>query len=73
MGDIHKSLFGNLTDHQMIDDAVKGPNRSIPEHPEICPDDIYYIMKSCWRHEPLERAKFSTLCDQLNEYYSNIL
>ena len=65
--------FENLSDQEMIDDAIKGPNRSIPEQPEICPDDIYYIMKSCWRHEPSERARFSLLCDQLNEYYSNIL
>ena len=65
--------FENLSDQEMIDDAIKGPNRRIPEQPEICPDDIYYIMKSCWRHEPSERARFSLLCDQLNEYYSNIL
>ena len=65
--------FENLFDQEMINDAIKGPNRSIPDQPEICPDDIYYIMKSCWRHEPSERARFSLLCDQLNEYYSNIL
>ena len=65
--------FDNLSDQEMIDDAIKGPNRSILEQPGICPDDIYYIMKSCWCHEPSERAKFSLLCDQLNEYYSNIL
>ena len=65
--------YDNLSDQEMIDDAVKGPNRSIPHQPEICPDDIYYIMKSCWRYEPSERPRFSVLCDQLNEYYSNIL
>ena len=65
--------FENLSDQEMINDAIKGANRRIPEQPEICPDDIYYIMKSCWRHEPSERAKFSVLCDQLNDYYSNIL
>ena len=65
--------FDNLSDQEMINDAIKGPDRSVLEQPGICPDDIYYIMKGCWRHEPSERAKFSLLCDQLNEYYSNIL
>ena len=65
--------FDNLSDQEMINDAIKGPDRSVLEQPGICPDDIYYIMKSCWCHEPSERAKFSLLCDQLNEYYSNIL
>ena len=65
--------FDNLSDQEMINDAIKGPDRSVLEQPGICPDDIYYIMKSCWCHEPSERAKFSLLYDQLNEYYSNIL
>ena len=65
--------FEDLSDQQVIDDAIKGANRQIPEQPPICPDDIYYIMKSCWRHEPSERAKFNVLSDQLNECYSNIL
>ena len=65
--------FDSLSNQEMIDDAIKGPSRSIPNQPEICPDDIYYIMKSCWHYEPSERATFSVLCNQLNEYYSNIL
>ena len=69
----HERPFDNLSDQEMINDAIKGPNRSVLEQPGICPDDIYYIMKSCWCHEPSERAKFSLLCDQLNECYSNIL
>ena len=40
--------FDNLSDQEVINDAIKGANRRIPEQPEICPDDIYYIMKSCW-------------------------
>ena len=64
--------FEDLSDQQIIDDAIKGPNRRIPKQPPICPDDIYDIMKSCWRHQTSERAKFSVLSDQLNECYSNI-
>ena len=65
--------FPELPDHLMIEDAVKGANRKIPDQPEICPNDIYDIMKSCFHHEPSERAGFNVLCDQLNECYSNVL
>ena len=64
--------YDNLTNHQLIEDAVKGAERSIPERPKICPDEIYRIMRSCWHHEPSERAKFAVLCDQLNEYYYSL-
>ena len=65
--------FVEFSDQEMIDDAVKGPNRKIPDQPEICPSDIYNIMTSCLRHEPSERATFSVLHDQLKECNSNIL
>ena len=65
--------FCEFTDKEMINDAVKGPNRKIPDQPEICPSDVYNIIKSCLQHEPSERATFSVLHDQLKECYSNIL
>ena len=65
--------FDDLSDQQMIEDATKGANRRIPDQPDICPSEVYCIMKSCWQHEPSERAKFSLLCDQLNEFYTKIL
>ena len=65
--------FSEFTDQEMIDDAVKGPNRKIPDQPEICPSNVYNIIKSCLQHEPSERATFSALHDQLKECYSNIL
>ena len=65
--------FKDFNNQQMIEDATKGASRKIPDQPENCPDDIYCIIKSCLRHEPSERADFSVLCDQLNDYYTNIL
>ena len=61
--------FEYLTDQQVVDDAVKGANRSVPEQPENCPNEMYKIMKGCWQHDPLERATFRVLCDQVNDYY----
>ena len=65
--------YDDLNNHELIEDAVLGASRRILEQPAICPDNIYQIMKSCWRHEPSERETFSVLCDQLNEYYVSIL
>jgi len=65
--------FSEFTDQEIIDDAVKGADRKIPDQPEICPTDIYNIMKSCLRHEPSERAPFSVLHYRLKECNSNIL
>ena len=65
--------FNDLTNQRMVEDAIKGAKRKIPDQPENCPDDIYCIMKSCLRHDPSERAEFKVLCDQLYNYYTNIL
>ena len=65
--------FSELSDQEMIDDAVLGHCRKIPEQPESCPNDVYNIIKSCFRHEPSERASFSALHYQLKECDSYVL
>ena len=68
----HQPLY-ELSDQQVIENAIKGKDRMIPQQPEICPTGVYTIMKTCFPHEPPERAGFDVLCDQLNEFYSNLL
>jgi len=65
--------FCELSDQQVLEDAIKGKDRMIPQQPEICPNAVYNVMKSCFSHEPSERTGFDVLCDQLNEIYSNLL
>ena len=65
--------FDDLTDQELIEDAIKGASRRLPGQPDVCPNEVYSIMKSCLQHEPLERAKFNLLCDQLNEFYTKLL
>ena len=65
--------FNEFSDKELIQDATKGAKRKIPYQPNICPNDIYIIMKSCFHHEPSERAGFNVLHDQLNECYSNFI
>ena len=64
--------FNEFSDKELIKDVTKGAKRKIPYRPEICPNDIYNIMKSCFHHEPSKRARFDVLCDQLHKCYSNI-
>ena len=64
--------FCELSNQEMIKDAMKGAKRKIPNQPEICPNNIYDIMKNCFHHKPSERAGFNVLYDQLTECYSNI-
>ena len=65
--------FSEFSDQEMIDDAVLGHCRQIPEQPENCPNDVYNIIKSCFRHEPSERASFSALHYQFKECDSYVL
>ena len=65
--------FSEFSDQEMIDDAVLGHCRKIPEQPENCPNDVYNIIKSCFRHEPSERASFSALHYQFKECDSYVL
>ena len=50
--------FTDLADQELIKDAIRGAKRKILaiDQPDVCPNDIYEIMKSCFHHEPSERA-----------------
>ena len=65
--------FSEFSDKELIQDATKGAKRKIPYQTNICPNDIYNIMKSCFHHEPSERAGFNVLHNRLNECYSNLM
>ena len=68
-----KLPYDDLSDKEMIEDAIKGANRRTLNQPSICPNEMYGIMTSCFQHEPSERPRFNVLCDQLNDFYTKIL
>jgi hypothetical protein len=35
------------------------------EKPELTPNNIYLIMKECWRHDPSDRPDFTLISTQL--------
>ena len=37
--------------------------------PDACPDPLYDIMLSCWKHEPDDRPTFDYLTSTLQDFY----
>ena len=33
-------------------------NQMMLERPQVCPKDLYELMKECWKREPSERPSF---------------
>ena len=50
--------YESMTDQEVIDDAIKGPDRMLLPRPEYCPEVVYEVMKACWIDEPEDRARF---------------
>ena len=51
----------DLSDQEIVQDAIKGENRKLLDKPEACPPDVYKIMLKCWAGEPSQRASFEEL------------
>ena len=57
--------YDHLQDQEVVEDALKGPDRMLLEQPAMCPQDIYDIMKVCWVHDAARRPTFDKLYDML--------
>lgn len=57
--------YPDMSDEEIINNATKGPKRSLLEKPRICPDDVFDVMKRCWVHEPSMRADFEEIYSRL--------
>ena len=62
--------YDNMTDEEVIADAIRGPDRRLPEKTEACPQDVYDIMLRCWVHEPSMRADFGEIYSRLFMIYT---
>ena len=62
--------YDDMTDEEVIADAIRGPDRKIPEKTEVCPEDVYDIMLRCWVHEPSMRADFGEIYSRLFMIYT---
>ena len=59
--------YVSLSDQEVVEDAIKGTDRSQLERPAECPENIYSIMKKCWIYESNERPTFDELYKLLSE------
>ena len=53
--------YEHLSDQEVIDDAVRGENRSLLQQPHPCPDEVYQVMVRCWSPHSEERATFEEI------------
>ena len=53
--------YSDMSDKQVVEDALKGKNRKILSKPDMCPLEVYKIMLECWAHNSDQRATFEEL------------
>ena len=58
--------YYEFEDRQLVEDACKGPNRTLLSRPQECPVNVYQIMTRCWVHDPSQRATFEELYKMLS-------
>ena len=62
--------YEEMTDEEVIADAIRGPDRKLLSRPDLCPQEVYDVMQRCWAHEPLMRADFTELYSRLFMAYT---
>ena len=61
--------YDEMSDQEVIDDAIKGPHRKLLPRPDCCPVEVYEVMKRCWVDEPTERTRFNKVHSLLEAIY----
>ena len=62
--------YNDISDKQVVEDALKGKNREILAKPKFCPLKVYKIMLECWEHNSKQRATFEKLFQLLTSIYN---
>ena len=63
--------YDDMSDEEVIQDAIRGPNRKLLPKPDTCPRDVYDVMLRCWVHDPAMRADFGEIYSRLYMTYTN--
>ena len=58
--------YNDMSDKQVVDDAIKGKNRKLLARPDMCPPGVYEVMLKCWEHSTKQRATFQKLYQLLS-------
>ena len=62
--------YPELSDQEVIDNAIKDYNRVVPKQPSSCPSDVYHIMLRCWINDPEDRADFEEVYNLLAQIHA---
>ena len=64
--------YSDMSDKQVVEDALRGKNRTTLSKPDMCPLEVYKIMLECWAHNSEQRATFEELFQLLTSVYHNV-
>ncbi|XP_034089005.1 tyrosine-protein kinase Lyn-like [Gymnodraco acuticeps] len=62
-----KCPYPGMTKGEVISSVQRGYR--MPQ-PDSCPDELYAIMTSCWKHKPEDRPTFEYLQSVLDDFYT---
>ena len=57
--------YSEMTDKEVIRDAIKGFKRQLLSKPNECPESVFQVMMQCWSAQPEQRSTFAKLHDEL--------
>ena len=64
--------YTDMSDKQVVEDALKGKNSTLLSKPKACPLEVYKIMLECWAHDSEQRATFEQLFQLLTSVHRNV-
>ena len=63
--------YNDMSDKQVVEDALKGKNHKTLARPDMCPIKVYIIMLKCWEHNSEQRATFEELFHLLTSIHQD--
>ena len=64
--------YNDMSDKEVVEDALKGKNRTLLARPDKCPLEVYMIMQKCWVHNSKQRATFEELFQLLTSAFQDV-
>ena len=64
--------YSDMSDKQVVEDALKGKNRTILARPYMCPLKVSKIMLKCWEHNSKQRVTFEELFQLLTSIHQDV-
>ena len=64
--------YNDMSDKQIVEDALRGKNRTTLAIPNMCPLEVYKLMLECWAHKSEQRATFEKHFQLLTSVYHNV-